>query len=117
MVYGRPTPQFGEPTPTGAARASVGFTYIDDFGLLAIAECGRLDAVQEWSDRTTAELRVRGLDTHKVEVAEGLPGALGARITGRPYTIGIQRSKAIQLWKATMHLLSCLLYTSPSPRD
>ena len=107
-VYGRPVPQIeAGGSAEEALQGAVGFGYIDDFGLMAVgpAQAAR-EAAETWSQRTTEGMKDKKLDVHKVQVGEGLPAALGATITGRPYVLRIMREKAVLLRAATLHLLA-----------
>ena len=107
-TYGLPVPQMAAgATREEVLRQAVAFGYIDDFGLL-VAGPPRVaaDVATLWSEATASGMRARGLAVHKVQVSEGLPGALGATIRGRPYVLHVQREKAVRLRVATLHLLS-----------
>ena len=96
--------QLGDLTAQGIPRGFVGFTYIDNFGMLTLAEPGDLSVAQQRSAHTTDSLRAAGLDARKVDRYRGwlarrawcphreAPHTRRASSSTRPYSCGGRRT-------------------------
>jgi hypothetical protein len=110
MVYGTPCPQLHSAQhPDGQPLVSWG--YIDDYGAATTQSAAAVvnkepnQLMQEWGDTSKKQLGKIGFPVHKEVMGEGVE-ALGARVRGRPYVVGVPEEKVCLLVAATEHMMT-----------